>query len=397
MGREVIIHINNSEKTIEVHHVKTHAAHPSLAGNAVHIKAHSNVKYLLSEKGSGYAPENIIVKRVGKDLHIAFEGNGIDDPDLIIEGYYDQSEVSVVGQAENGLYYLYIPESAELSDALSGLENGRSSGQALGGEGFSSPLAEEGGISTLTLVGAILGVGAVAGLAGGGGGGSGSDATVPDPSEPEPSDDGSISREDFESEYDGAIQEGGPLGDTLLGTNDPDRLYGFGGEDLLTGLDGDDLLDGGEGDDDLYGGAGRDLLIGGSGADFIYGGTGDDIIFYDLLDTVDGGAGYDTLYLEGGGVELDLADNNFTIGDIEHIDITGSGDNKLVVSYQDILDLSNESDTLFVTGNSGDTVHLYGEEVFVASVTVDGVTYDTYDLGGTGAADIWVEQGLTVI
>ncbi|MFT7880166.1 MAG: hypothetical protein ABXS91_07215 [Sulfurimonas sp.] len=396
MGREVIIHINTVEKTIETHHVKTGAVHP------VHVKAHSNVKYLLSEKANGYAPENIVVKRVGKDLYIVFEGGDIDDPDVIIEGYYDQSDAYIVGQAEDGLYYAYIPENAELSDALSGLDNGTAAGQALGGEGSSSALAEDGGISTMALVGTLLGVGGVAGLAGSGGStDSSSDSYAPDPSmpeSPEPSDEeSSVSREDFEKKYDGAVNQGNSENNTLLGTNDPDRLYGFGGDDLLTGLDGDDLLDGGEGDDTLYGGAGADLLIGGDGADEIDGGDGDDIIFYDLLDSVNGGAGFDILYLEGENIDLDLAENYFTIRDIEHIDITGSGDNKLTVSYQDILDLGNESDTLFVTGNSGDTVHLYGEEVFTGSETVDGVIYDTYDLGGTAEADIWVQQGMTVI
>lgn len=392
MGREIIIRINTPEGTIETHTVKTHAAYPTLAGKAVHIKAHSNVNYELIEKIGGYAPENIVVKRAGKDLHIAFEGSDIDDPDVIIESYYDESEESIVGQAENGLYYEYIPESAELSEGVKSLKNGVSAGQALGGEGYASVLPEDGGISTWALTGALLGVGAIVGLAGSGGGGS-SSSDVSGPS----GDDRPVSREDFEKLYDGAIKEGDAGGNTLLGSNDDNRLYGHGGADILTGLGGDDLLDGGEGNDTLDGGAGADLLIGGSGADTVSGGDGDDIIFYDLLDSVDGGAGFDTLYLEGEGIELDLAQNYFTIRDIEHIDITGSGDNKLVVSYQDILDLGNETDTLFVTGNSGDTVHLYGEEVFTGSETVDGVTYDTYDFGGTADADIWVQQGMTVI
>ncbi|MDD3591451.1 MAG: hypothetical protein PHO65_02330 [Sulfurovum sp.] len=390
MGREVIIRIHAAEGTIEMHTVKTDAAHPALAGKTVHIKAHSDVKYELVEKAGGYAPENIVVKRVGKDLYIAFEGSDIDDPDVIIDAYYDESEASIVGEAENGLYYEYIPESAELSEAVSSLKNGVAAGQALGGEGSSSAMPEDGWISTWTLVGALLGIGAVAGLAGGGGS-SHSDA-------PGSSGEASpVSREYFEKAYDGAIKEGDEKGNALLGSNNADRLYGHGGDDILTGLGGDDLLDGGEGDDTLDGGAGADLLIGGSGADTVSGGDGDDIIFFDLLDSVDGGAGTDSLYLEGAGITLDLADNDFKIRDIEHIDITGSGDNKLIVRYEDILDLDNENDTLFVTGNSGDTVHLYGEEVFTGSVTVDGVAYDTYHLGGTADADIWVQQGMTVI
>jgi hypothetical protein len=235
MGREVIIRIHTPEGTIETHTVKTDAAHPALAGKTVHIKAHSNVNYELIEKAGGYAPENIVVKRVGKDLYIAFEGSDIDDPDVIIDAYYNESEESIVGEAENGLYYEYVPESAELVETLSDLKNGIAAGQALGGEGSSSAMPEDGGISTLTWVGALLGVGAVAGLAGGGGS---SNPDTPGPS----GEDNTVSREDFEKAYDGAVKEGDAGGNTLLGSNNADRLYGHEGDDILTGLGGDDLL-----------------------------------------------------------------------------------------------------------------------------------------------------------
>lgn len=87
MIKEVIIHVNSAEKNIANYAVKPHGSN----GKAVHINAHSNVNYELIEKSSGYAPENIATKRVGKDLHIAFEGTDINHPDVIIDGYYEQS------------------------------------------------------------------------------------------------------------------------------------------------------------------------------------------------------------------------------------------------------------------------------------------------------------------
>ena len=79
-------------------------------------------------------------KRVGKDLHIAFEGTDINHPDVIIDGYYAHTDELVVGKAETGLYYDYVPESAADVDAISALDSGDVAGQALGGDGVVSPL-----------------------------------------------------------------------------------------------------------------------------------------------------------------------------------------------------------------------------------------------------------------
>ncbi|MFT7880163.1 MAG: Ig-like domain-containing protein [Sulfurimonas sp.] len=199
------------------------------------------------------------------------------------------------------------------------------------------------------------------------------------------------------TQYDNsAIQEGSLGVDTLTGTESADRLYGYEGDDSLSGSGGSDLLRGGDGNDTLEGGEGADLLIGGNGTDTIYGGNDNDMIAFDALDSVDGGAGIDLLYVEGESITLDLTSiDDAQINSIERIDLTGSGDNTLILNYSDLLAL-NENDTLIVTGNGGDTVDLSGE-LFTGSETVDGVIYNTYDLGGTDAADIWIQQDITVI
>lgn len=58
------------------------------------------------QRGHRLAPENIATKRVGNDLHVAFEKSDIATPDLVIEGYYDDpGTAAIVGRAENGVYY----------------------------------------------------------------------------------------------------------------------------------------------------------------------------------------------------------------------------------------------------------------------------------------------------
>jgi Domain of unknown function (DUF4347)/Putative Ig domain/Calx-beta domain/Domain of unknown function (DUF4114)/RTX calcium-binding nonapeptide repeat (4 copies) len=79
---------------------------------------------------------------------------------------------------------------------------------------------------------------------------------------------------------------------------------GTSGIDALTGTSDADLIDGLAGDDVLSGLGGNDTINGGNGIDTISGGDGDDIInpglfvFGRLLDSVDGGAGVDTLILD---------------------------------------------------------------------------------------------------
>ena len=85
--------------------------------------------------------------------------------------------------------------------------------------------------------------------------------------------------------------------DKVTGLRGKDVLKRRGGNDLLTGGTGSDLIFAGSGADTLVGGAGDDGLIGQEGADSIAGGEGNDRIYADISDTVDGGAGYDIMYM----------------------------------------------------------------------------------------------------
>jgi len=144
----------------------------------------------------------------------------------------------------------------------------------------------------------------------------------------------------------------------------------------ITGNSGNNLLDGNRGNDTLDGGAGSDTLIGG---------LGDDTLIYDAADTgLQGGAGADTLRINGAAVVLDLtvlADSLMT--DVEIIDLAGTGNNTLKLGLADVLALSSTTDVLRVDGNAGDVVNLAAGSAWTAgSDQVIGVnSYRSYTQG----------------
>ena len=170
--------------------------------------------------------------------------------------------------------------------------------------------------------------------------------------------------------------------------------------------------------DVMVGGQADDTLTGGGGADVIYGAQGDDRIEIPDLDfhRLDGGRGTDTLALQGNGIDLDLStipDNK--LRGFEAIDLTGDGNNSLTLTQLEVFNLSDTSNTLVVTGDTGDTLELgggwtwhcqlTGPNVFtqgVATVIVDTQVTTTgwdsvemfqlADLDGTGGFRI---EGLT--
>ncbi|MBF0460851.1 MAG: FG-GAP repeat protein, partial [Magnetococcales bacterium] len=109
----------------------------------------------------------------------------------------------------------------------------------------------------------------------------------------------------------------------------------------------------------VAGSASDTTMTGGGGADVFHGGAGNDTIV--VADTtfrlVDGGNGTDTLALSGANMVLELAARRGHIQSIEKIDLTGSGNNTLILTALDLLDLSDSTNTLTVNGNAGDVVN----------------------------------------
>ena len=134
MSKNIGVKINNGNTTIETVKLNTSA-------KKVIIKAQPNVNYELVDEATQYAPEMIDTKRVGNDLHIAFEGTDINkDSDLVLEGYYEHDNTELVlGMAEDGQYYAYVPQSGVESDAVTLLADQVFAPQALGGNSVTAP------------------------------------------------------------------------------------------------------------------------------------------------------------------------------------------------------------------------------------------------------------------
>ena len=134
MSKNISVKINNGNTTIESVKLNTSA-------KKVIIKAQPNVNYELVDETTQYAPEIIDTKRVGNDLYIAFEGTDINkESDLVLEGYYEHDNTELVlGMAEDGQYYAYVPQSGVESDAVTLLADQVFAPQALGGNSVTAP------------------------------------------------------------------------------------------------------------------------------------------------------------------------------------------------------------------------------------------------------------------
>jgi hypothetical protein len=166
----------------------------------------------------------------------------------------------------------------------------------------------------------------------------------------------------------------------LVGDEMDNELTGDSGANVLIGAQGDDILNGEGGFDVMRGGQGDDIL-----------GIAD-LSFQDL----DGGRGTDALRLDGAGIVLDLTtipDNQLT--GFEQIDITGSGDNTLVLgTLQEVFNLSDTSNTLLVRRDRGDVVDRGDGWTEIAPVTIDGDSYRVYE---QGAATLLVQNPPPVV
>jgi hypothetical protein len=201
-------------------------------------------------------------------------------------------------------------------------------------------------------------------------------------------------------------QLGSSGADTLIGTSAAETLVGGAGDDTLTGAGGTDVLYGGAGDDSL--------VLSSSNFSALAAGVTDG-----QLARIDGGSGLDTLVFSGSDITLDLTaitnqgasnpHHSSRIESIERIDLTGSGNNTLTLSLNDVLDMSGmnlfnnttgwtdgtydlaaggangvnpeQRHQLVIDGNAGDVVNASGWGTSVGNVTNNGHTYDVYNQG----------------
>jgi hypothetical protein len=122
----------------------------------------------------------------------------------------------------------------------------------------------------------------------------------------------------------------------------------------------------------LIGGADDDVLDGQGGADIFRGGAGDDVIRIGDAQVAQIRAGrgnLDIVELAGASITVDGRDFGFSeLRGIEAFDLTGTGNNSLILAAADVFNLSpnrhgmfsaaESGNSLVVLGNSGDTVQL---------------------------------------
>ena len=93
-------------------------------------------------------------------------------------------------------------------------------------------------------------------------------------------------------------------------------------------------------------------------------GAGDDTLSIGKVDLnnskVDGGTGYDKLVLENPDKSVNLSDISKFAKNFEELDISGAKNTTLKVGIKDVLDMTDDKNTLKITGDKGDTVDLKG-------------------------------------
>ncbi|MCO4784063.1 MAG: hypothetical protein KC646_17170 [Candidatus Cloacimonetes bacterium] len=172
--------------------------------------------------------------------------------------------------------------------------------------------------------------------------------------------------------------------DTVNGDGSDNYLYGHSGDDTVNGSGGNDHLFGGSGVDILNGGAGNDKLDGGDGADTINGDAGTDQIVFDIEDTVDGGADFDTFVLQdGASIDFD-AITTTNISNMESFDLKQGGNHTIDnLGIADILQITDGNNELKIFGDAGDTVNLKNGDsadwTQNGTVTEDSVTFNVFD------------------
>ncbi len=130
---ELITHLNNgSEAKYLV------AEDAGNTGKQLIIQANKNIKtYELKEVTSKFAPNQILAKRVGKNLHIHFGVDGkveesSEAPDIILKDYYSDNFGKLIGLAEDGQYYPYVPQEYEVDLLAQNMADSAWSYQSLG-------------------------------------------------------------------------------------------------------------------------------------------------------------------------------------------------------------------------------------------------------------------------
>ncbi|AWH89592.1 Ig-like domain-containing protein [Limnobaculum parvum] len=138
----------------------------------------------------------------------------------------------------------------------------------------------------------------------------------------------------------------------------------------------------------------------------VQGGSGNDVIHLSTLgfSYIDGGAGVDTLVLDGANLHLDLTQLGEKITHIDIFDLGLSGSNSITLDLNEALNVKDPTqEQLLIKGSEGDKVNLVHGQGDIWNLngqsTIGGVIYDVYhnsSQGNNTLGDVLVQQGLHV-
>lgn len=124
------VDVNGVNETID-----TYALRPGdgARGEGVRFRIPPGAKLELFDTQTRHAPKDVLVRKVGKDLHIAFPGSKIETPDAIVQGFYDGSNASdrLIGKGVDGVYHPYASSSGKSTDGVASLADNAFASQAL--------------------------------------------------------------------------------------------------------------------------------------------------------------------------------------------------------------------------------------------------------------------------
>ena len=112
-------------------------------------------------------------------------------------------------------------------------------------------------------------------------------------------------------------------------------------------------------------------------------------------ETVDAGDA-NIIIFDGADVSLDFTSADFdadTFTNVERIDLTGTGDNSVTLSLDDVLDLSDAENELIIDGDDGDSVTA---TAFVDSGTTETVGDVTYGVYALNEATLLIDEEVAV-
>ncbi|MCP1652690.1 Ig-like domain-containing protein [Pseudomonas nitroreducens] len=158
-----------ASQTVSLVAVSENAARRIALRSGGKVKVQAGTKYLLQTESSQVAPENVTVKRAGKDLLVSFEGS--DKTDLTLQDFFaDGMDGQLYGVSEDGQLHAYLRTDGEGVYGPLLMAEGESAPIALGGDGvaYNVPLVGESddssGFILWPLLLGLAGIGAAAAI-----------------------------------------------------------------------------------------------------------------------------------------------------------------------------------------------------------------------------------------